>query len=258
MGLPGQGVFDITRGLDGSHWFATPGGVAHYDGANWTVYDPSNSGVPHYEVYEAATDHQGSLRLGFSNWNGIAVRWYRPGHPIGDSAQWLDDHTYQGTYDITSLIPRGDYLVNVTGAAGTDGIEIAPVVGYTFTVDYAGAIGDTTPPRVPAVTACAGETMGALSGRWSASDADSEITLYSYAIGTSPGGGEVVNWTQTTAKSFDRTDLSLTTGQPYYVAVKARNEGGLWSGAGIPDAVYAGTGECTTNVLLMYIPVIMR
>jgi hypothetical protein len=89
--------------------------------------------------------------------------------------------------------------------------------------------------------------VGTLSASWSAYDPDSVITLYSYAIGTTPGGGEVVNWTNTMATSFTRTGLGLIAGHTYYISVKARNEGGLWSEAGTPAGLVAGSGTCTTN-----------
>ncbi|MEE8391923.1 MAG: PKD domain-containing protein, partial [Anaerolineae bacterium] len=44
--------------------------------------------------------------------------------------------------------------------------------------------------------------------------------------------------------SFLRTGLNLTAGQTYYVSVKARNEGGLWSEAGVSSGVVAGSGTC--------------
>ena len=103
-----------------------------------------------------------------------------------------------------------------------DGIEIAPNSAYTFTVDYAGGIGDTTPPPTPYLTACAGSTPDTLTATWTAYDPDSAITLYEYAIGTNPGGIEVVNWTTTSEESFIRTGLVLTPGQTYFVSVRAR------------------------------------
>jgi hypothetical protein len=247
-GLPADNVYAITCDPDGSHWFGTVmgSGVAHFDGTTWTIYDESNSALPNGSVQAIAADLEGSHWFG-SEFGGVAVLWNKPLYPIENNPQWLDDHTYRGTYDITSLVERGEYRVHVSGAVGTDGMEIAPTVGYPFTVDYAGAIGDTSPPPVPAVEACASTTVGTLSASWSAYDPDSVITLYSYAIGTTPGGGEVVNWTNTMATSFTRTGLGLIAGHTYYISVKARNEGGLWSEAGTPAGLVAGSGTCTTN-----------
>ncbi|MBN2147372.1 MAG: fibronectin type III domain-containing protein [Anaerolineales bacterium] len=99
---------------------------------------------------------------------------------------------------------------------------------------------------------------GHLYANWSASDPDSAITLYQYAIGTTAGGAEVVNWTNTSETSFDRDDLGLTAGQVYYISVRARNEGGLWSGPGTPPGLTAGSGVCMTNSKVVYLPMVGR
>jgi len=87
---------------------------------------------------------------------------------------------------------------------------------------------------------------------------DCAIDLYSYAIGTTPSGSDIVNWINTTTTSFDRSGLSLIFGQPYYISVKARNEGGLWSSIAVPDAVLAGSGICSTTTTFIYLPVTIR
>jgi len=171
--------------------------------------------------------------------------------------QWLSPSRYRTFYDFSTLVSRGAYSLTVQSAVGIDGVEVAPNSAFTFTVNYAGAVGDTTPPPVPQVEACAGTSVDSLSASWHALDPDSAITLYRYAIGTTPGRADVVNWANTPDTSFLRTGLSLITGQPYYVGVKARNEGGLWSEAGI-SGVVAGSGECTTNVRRVYLPLVLR
>ncbi|MBN2148005.1 MAG: fibronectin type III domain-containing protein [Anaerolineales bacterium] len=173
-----------------------------------------------------------------------------------DNALWVDETHFQASYDITALVARGEYRITVDGAFGTDRMEIALDDSTTFTVDYAGAVADTTPPAPPSVTACAGSEAVHLYANWSASDPDSAITLYQYAIGTTPVGAEVVNWTNTTETSFDRNDLGLTAGQVYYVSVRARNEGGLWSEPGTPLGLTAGSGVCATNSKFVYLPMV--
>ena len=153
--------------------------------------------------------------------------------------QWPSASQYRATYDFTTLVPRGAYSVTVSGARGMDGIEIAPYAGVTFTVDYAGYIADTTPPPPPTVTASVSGTT-TISGRWSANDPQSAITLYRYTIGTTPSGTDVVNWTNVGVTEVVRSELNLLAGQTYYVSVKARNEGGLWSEPGVSNGVVAG------------------
>ena len=172
---------------------------------------------------------------------------------------WLTPDLYRVTYDFNALIPPGTYSLTIAGAYGFGSMEIAPHDATAFTVAYAGAIADTTPPPAPVVTACAAETPDALSAEWSAKDPDSAITLYQYAIGTKFGGIEVVNWTNTAETSIDRSLLTLLAGQTYYISVKARNEGGLWS-APSSVGVVAGSGGCVSNVTQwnIYLPLVLR
>jgi hypothetical protein len=96
--------------------------------------------------------------------------------------------------------------------------------------------GDTTPPVAPSAVrdgtgADISSTLSAtqLSANWDAAvDAESGIAKYYYAIGTSAGSSNVVNWTDNgTGLSVARTGLSLTTGTTYYFSVKAQNTVGL-------------------------------
>lgn len=255
--LPAYDVLAVATAPDGSHWFGTRGGgAAHLDRTTWTIYDTSNSPLPDNDVRAIALDPDGSCWYGTDA--GAAVFWNKPVYSIWDSAQWLDDRTYRLTLDVSTLIPRDDYLMRVAAAASVDGMETVPAEGYTFTIDYAGAIGDTTPPPLPMVQACAPEEAGSLSASWSAYDPDSSITLCRYAVGTTPGGTDVINWTNTSELAFTRTGLGLIAGPTYFVVVQVRNEGGLWSEAGIPDGLAAGSGICTTNKHSIYLPLLVR
>ncbi len=256
-GLPANEVYSIVADADGSIWLGTHGGLVHFDGTTWTVYNMSNSGLPYDEVHAIAVNTDGSYWFGTAG-GGVGVFWNYPAYTIQDNPFWLDETHFQSSYDITALIERGDYRINVAGAMGTDGIAIAPNTDTTFIVDYAGGVGDTTAPPNPAVQACAGSTTDRLYASWSASDPDSDIDLYQYAIGTTPGGTDVVNWIGTSETSFDRSGLSLTPGQTYYISVRARNAGGLWSEAAMPPGVVAGSGTCTTNVFTISLPMVTK
>ena len=70
-----------------------------------------------------------------------------------------------------------------------------------------------------------------ISANWNTSfDANSDISSYWYAIGTSSGATDVLTWTY---NWFDTTmtesGLSLLPGTTYYVSVKAQNGAGLYS-----------------------------
>ena len=68
-----------------------------------------------------------------------------------------------------------------------------------------------------------------LSANWdAATDADSGISGYQYAIGTSAGGTQTLNWTSLgNVTTVTATGLTLTLGQTYYVSVGAVNGAGL-------------------------------
>ena len=99
---------------------------------------------------------------------------------------------------------------------------------------------DTTPPSAPGVVrdgtgADISTTAfpGQLSANWdAATDAESDIAGYRYAIGTSAGGTQTVNWTLLgNVTTVTKTGLSLTVGQTYYFSVLAVNGAGLTSTA---------------------------
>ena len=68
-------------------------------------------------------------------------------------------------------------------------------------------------------------TSNQIQANWTAStDTESGILEYLYAIGTSSGGTDVVNWTTNgTSTSLTKTGLSLVNGTTYYISVKAKN-----------------------------------
>ncbi|MBL7883144.1 MAG: N-acetylmuramoyl-L-alanine amidase [Bacteroidia bacterium] len=78
-----------------------------------------------------------------------------------------------------------------------------------------------------------------LSANWTASiDTNSAIARYWYAIGTTPGATDVVNWTDNWFyDTITHTGLTLIDGQTYYFSVKAEN------GAGLESSVFTSNGQ---------------
>ena len=72
-----------------------------------------------------------------------------------------------------------------------------------------------------------------LSANWDAStDNESGISGYQYAIGTTVGGTQTVNWTSLgNVTTVTKTGLTLTVGQTYYFSVQAVNGAGLTGSA---------------------------
>jgi len=105
---------------------------------------------------------------------------------------------------------------------------------------------DSSPPVTPVVDDYGEDTASAseLQARWTSSDPESGIAEYMYAIGTSPGETDVVDWTSAgTDTEVACTGLTLTSGTTYYFAVKARNAHGVWSEVGVSDGIMVMDGQ---------------
>lgn len=72
-------------------------------------------------------------------------------------------------------------------------------------------------------------TPNQIQANWTTStDSESGLMEYQYAVGTTNGGTDIVNWTSNgTNTSLTHTGLSLTNGTTYYVSVKAINNATL-------------------------------
>ncbi|MCE5323091.1 PQQ-binding-like beta-propeller repeat protein [bacterium] len=110
------------------------------------------------------------------------------------------------------------------------------------------ASGDTTAPATPAVTIddqilTSGQTLDC---SWSASDPESGIQYYSYAIGTQPGCSDVIGW-KTAGRSVSAaiSTQPIEAGAVYYVCIKATNWASLTSSAGSsePFTIILDTAE---------------
>ena len=91
-----------------------------------------------------------------------------------------------------------------------------------------------------------------LSGNWTESqDPNSGISAYFYAIGTSQGGTDYLNWTNNgLATNFTITNANLEIGQTYYISVKAQNGAGLYSDIATSDGVLIQATICPNNQYL--------
>jgi len=172
---------------------------------------------------------------------------------IHENPSWINTTLYSVDYSFSVMNSRDDYVVSVENAVDLDGIMISPDNRTTFTVDYAGEISDTTPPERPHVIAWGNGSLTQLSAQAYAKDPDSLIVGYRYAIGTSPGSVDVVNWTNISQNQVTHTGLSLLLDQPYYVSFQACNEGGLWSPIGVSNPVINGA-----ELERLYLPLITR
>ncbi len=113
-----------------------------------------------------------------------------------------------------------------------------------YSSEVAATPNDYSPPSTPQVWDDGDYTNSTttLHARWSASDPDSGVAEYQYAIGTSPGGTDVVNWTSAgTNTEVTRNDLFLLDTVTYYFSVKAKNGTNFWSAVGQSDGITVDT-----------------
>jgi len=105
---------------------------------------------------------------------------------------------------------------------------------------------DWTPPTVvsllndgPAADQDTTHNGTQLVNNWRSSlDPNSGIYLYEYAIGTTPGATNVLNWTSNLADTSDtQTGLTLIAGTTYYTSVRTTNQAGLVSSATTSDGI---------------------
>ncbi len=195
-----------------------------------------------YDGTGADIDYSSSTAMLSANWapaadseSGIAGYWYSIGTTSGasDTVGW----TYTGTSATSSsitglaLADAQTYYISIKAQNGVGLVSAGTGMSDGVTID-------TTPPsQITNVNDGAGADVeysseeSTLSGNWdAASDAQSGISRYIYAIGTAAGATDTVGWTDNgTNTSFTKTGLTLEDGQVYYISVKAENGLGLES-----------------------------
>jgi M6 family metalloprotease-like protein len=167
--------------------------------------------------------------------SGIVKYWYAIGTTPGgtDVAAWTDNGTNTTVTKTGLTLADGQAYYFTVKSENGSGLQSAAVQSN-------GQVVDTSAPAAPVLVSdgIGSDSVYApyatqLSANWApSSDPHSGIAHYWYAIGTSLGGTEVVNWSDVGVSTYvTRTGLSLTQGQTYYFSVKAENGAGLQSGA---------------------------
>ncbi len=204
-----------------------------------TVYDGGTIGVDS-NVISSGTEISANWTASTDPQSGIARYWYAIGTTAGgtDTADWTDNGTETSVTRTGLALTDGvTYYVSVKAENGA-GMMSNITTSYGATADF----NDTTPPSDIAtvydgsgtgVDASWAGSTSQLSANWTASsDTESGIAKYWYAVGTTAGGTDVVDWTDNGAVTYvTRTGLGLTNGDTYYFTVKAQNGAGLQSGA---------------------------
>ncbi|OGS27169.1 MAG: hypothetical protein A2297_08875 [Elusimicrobia bacterium RIFOXYB2_FULL_48_7] len=177
---------------------------------------------------------------------------------------YLPTMAYSGgtypTYDgyISTQTRTTDNIPFTSGPVGTNQVrfihysmgdaELGSERTRTFVVNL-NAVNDTTDPST-AVTVRDGlnqdisetNTSSQLSANWdSATDAESGIARYWFAVSATPGGSDIVPWTSNGTRRYVTTrGLQLSVGTTYYISVKAEN------GSGAQGAAVNSNGQFPT------------
>ena len=212
------------------------------------------------------------------NESGISGYYYAIGTTVGGS-NIVGDTRVSYNSPVSSITRTGlsltvgqTYYFRIKAINGVGGNGLTGAATNSSGVTVVSGT-DTTPPSAPpAVRDGTGTDISTtvsttqLSANWDAStDNESGISGYQYAIGTSAGGTQTVNFTSLgNVTTVTKTGLTLTVGQTYYFSVKAVNGAGLTGSAtnsngqtvvtdstppSAPPAVRDGTGGdiSTTN-----------
>ncbi len=132
-----------------------------------------------------------------------------------------------------------NYAAIINSIVKDSSYNLSSVITKTLNIDWSkpivsAFINDGTGVDVDTVY-----TTTQLSANWAAAvDANSGITNYKYAIGTTPGAQNTVAWTNNNiSTSVTVTGLSLPVGQHYYFIIKAVDGAGLLCDSIISDGV---------------------
>ncbi|XP_078658229.1 uncharacterized protein LOC144903712 [Branchiostoma floridae x Branchiostoma belcheri] len=213
---------------------------------NWEFEDPE-SGIDHYKL--TVFQHHGGSRLQI--YPAQKNEWVTVD---GSADGWTNS-------DPLSLVPGARYSVRVSAVNGA---------GLTTTHDTDGVIVDPTPPSNlhVAVDVMPGELeelhdgyvlhtdLSAILVSWRATDGESKVMAYWAAVGTSPGGMDVLpfeNMGADRSAYINNLQLQLydeTTGSPvYYVTVKAQNGAGAFSTEVVSSPIKVVPGDKTGLVV---------
>ena len=66
-----------------------------------------------------------------------------------------------------------------------------------------------------------------LSANWAGfNDVTGGIAMYEYSIGSNPGGTDILTWTENSLETYFTTGVALTSGEDYFVSVRATDGAG--------------------------------
>ncbi len=198
------------------------------DKAAWSTTFPSGT----YEVYAWWTEHENrAISASYKVYDGMTFLAEKFVNQTQGGGQW----NLLGKYYFNGLGGKVELTVTTADLShSTDAVKFMQVPTPP----------DTTPPSIPVVTDEGQYSNNSTSifASWSSTDLESGIAEYQYKITGYMGSPVIRDWTSAgTDTSVSASGLILQNGQTYYVMVKARNIGGLWSDIGYSDGITIDT-----------------
>lgn len=232
--------------------------IGHSDGIMFDNTKPTTPGVTDDGDY---TSNDGTLRvtigpLSEDSESGIATYKYA----IGTISERRTDVRDWTAFDLNTEEPilsiDSGYDTGVTYYISIKTIDRA---GNESDIGCSnGIMVDATPPSDPTVEASYQSSDSTISASWSFTEAESGIVEYQYAIGTSAGGNDAIDWT--TPEDVTRTSITINAdasglipGQTYYFSVKAKNGAGLWSAVGSSEGILIEPTEAQEPATVFYV-----
>lgn len=223
------------------------GAVGSSDGIRVDTTTPTSPVVTDGGAYSSSATQLAASWTCSDPESGITLYEYAVGTSAGatDTRDWTSANAQTSiTIDSLLLADGAIYYISVRATNG------AGLVSELGTSD--GIIVDLTPPSTPTVTddGVYSTSASQLHATWASSDAQSGITKYEYAIGTTVEGTNTVNWTSAAlATEKTITGLSLASGTQYYISVRATNGAGFVSQIGTSDGILVDATPPSTPVV---------
>ena len=169
-------------------------------------YVSFRSGNAHLEVNDIrvlrSRNVSALITVGSNSTNDIATQNINPSTPAGRIHSITNDNVFNIS-SVSEKLINVDYTVPLLALTLNDG----PLLDIDTVIN-----------------------SNSVSGNYgTALDPNSGIANYNYAIGSSTGAVDILNWTQSNVLNFSETGLNLIANQHYYISLKATNGAGLVS-----------------------------
>jgi len=167
-----------------------------------------------------------SFRTGNAKVDFDSLEVFRSRYPsvtVNVGAASTNDIRYQNPNPST---PSGIIKSICNDSVGNLSAIVSQKINVDWTSPICNTVNDGTSTDIDSTT-----SQTTLSANWTTStDANSGIAKYWYAIGTTAGATDVVNWTDNLLNtSVTKSGLTLTNGQHYYFSIKTIDGAGLTS-----------------------------